>query len=220
MKILTGFASFSLFLTIAAVAFPNCANAATFAEGKKDAGQTLPTAKIVDTSAFGTPLDTITGAISKKADLYQIYLTGGDFSADTNGKADKRALKDTQLFLFDASGKGVFWNDDVEDSLRAQFSISNVAAGIYYLGISGYGYNPVSEDGEIFSEEGGGPTGPGGASPLTGWEYGEDAYGKNRGTYSIALTGATFVPEPSGVLGLLAFAGLGGGAFFKRRRIA
>ncbi|MBC7881561.1 MAG: PEP-CTERM sorting domain-containing protein [Anaerolineae bacterium] len=218
MKFLTHLPSFCLALATAALISPHSAHAATFAEGT-DAGQTLGTAKIVDTSAFGTSLDTITGNIPVglgRADLFQIYLTGGTFSADTN--LTTGTLTDTQLFLFSASGLGVFWDDDAGTGLLSQFSISNVTAGIYYLGISGYNYDPISAGGQIFSGTSGGPTGPGGASPLTGWAF-TTGTTSDSGVYTISLTGATFVPEPSEVMGLLAFAGLGSAAFLKRRRL-
>lgn len=220
MKVYRHLSSLSLALAIAAFSFSHCANAATFSEGLPDAGQTLATAKIVNTSAFGISLDTITGTIgvaAGNADLYQIYLTGGNFSANTNGTNGIFAMTDTQLFLFDANGIGVFWDDDAGTNLLSQFSIANVTAGIYYLGISGYSYDPVSAGGQIFSGASGGPTGSGGASPLTSWAFSSGTT-SNRGTYNIAFTGATFVPEPSEVLGLLVFASLGSGAFLKRRR--
>jgi hypothetical protein len=53
----------------------------------------------------------ITGALQSAADedVYRICLTGGGtFSASTVGSA----LVDPQLFLFDASGRGVYGNDD------------------------------------------------------------------------------------------------------------
>ncbi|MBC7881560.1 MAG: PEP-CTERM sorting domain-containing protein [Anaerolineae bacterium] len=211
-KIFTGLAALTLSLSSA---LPSMA--ATFAEGI-DAGQTLGTAKVADSSAFGTPLDTITGSIAVttgNADLYQIYLTGGTFSANTN--LTTGTLTDTQLFLFNASGIGVVWDDDTGTALLSQFSISNVTAGIYYLGISGYNYDPISAGGQIFGTTPGGPTGVGGASPLTGWAF-TSGTTTGSGPYTISLTGATFVPEPSEVLGLLAFAGLGGAAFMKRRK--
>jgi hypothetical protein len=219
MKFLTHLSSFSLALATAALTFPQYVQAATFAEGA-DAGQTLGAAKIVNTSAFGTSLDTITGNIvvgAGRADLFQIYLTGGTFSANTNLTIGN--LTDTQLFLFSASGLGVFWDDDSGTGLLSQFSISNVTAGIYYLGITGYNYDPISAGGQIFSGTSGGPTGPGGASPLTGWAF-TTGTTSDSGAYTISLTGATFVPEPSGVSGLLAFAGWGAAAFLKRRRLA
>jgi hypothetical protein len=220
MKIATYLPSFSLALVLVALASPHSAYAATFAEGSTDAGQTLDTAKIVNTSPFDTPLNTINGSITAffHADLFQIYLTGGSFSANTNGTTGTGAMTDTQLFLFNASGIGVFWDDDAGTDLMSQFSLSSVPAGIYYLGISGYDYDPVSVGGKIFSSKSGAPAGRGGALPLAGWV--PSSLAANTGNYTISLTGATFVPEPSQTLGLLALAGLGFGTFLRRRRLA
>jgi hypothetical protein len=199
---------FLVFLLVAAITLPSRAKAATFSEGKKDAGQTLATARAVNSYAFGTPLETITGAIRTKlgnADLYQIYIAGNTFSADTRGDVSGHALNDTQLFLFDSSGRGVFANDDESfDSLRSHLSLGELGAGVYYLGISAYGYNPVNKDGSVFDDQGV----PVGLDPLKAWVLTKPRFKTDYGTYSIALTGATFVPEPSGALGLFAFAGL------------
>jgi hypothetical protein len=220
MKTLAFLPIFSLSFAVTTLTFTRSAHAATFAEGPTDAGQTLSTAKIVNTSPFGTSLSTITGSISTflNADLFQIYLTGGSFSVNTNSTTGIGAMSDTQLFLFTASGIGVFWDDDTGTGLLSQFSLSSVPAGVYYLAIAGYNYDPVSLGGKIFGTTSGGPTGPGGASPLTGWAL--SSLASNTGSYTISLTGATFVPEPSETLGLLALAGFGFGTFLKRRRFA
>jgi hypothetical protein len=195
------------------------AAAISFQEPFPDAGETLGTAAVVDTAPFLTPLDEITGKILNPfggADLYLIYLTGTFFSADTNDSSGLFALRDAQLFLFDSQGKGVFWDDDSGKLLQAEFSLTDPTPGLYYLGISGYNYDPVSASGFIFEGSGGGPTGPGGADPLVGWQL---ASGRKAdiGKYTISLTGATFVPEPSGAVGLL-LAGLGGAAMRRRYR--
>lgn len=196
------------------------AQAVTFSEPFPDAGETLSTAAVVDSAPFGTPLDTISGTILNPfggADLYQIFLPGASFSADTNASGGLFSLKDSQLFLFDADGVGVFWNDDSGTGLHSEFTLAAPAAGIYYLGISGYNYDPLSSGGLIFSGSGGGPTGPGGTDPLTGWALtaGDTA---DTGRYEITLAGATFVPEPGSMAGLLVLTGLGYGAAKHRRR--
>lgn len=207
----------ALFLATSAA---GSAQAVTFSEPFPDAGETLSTAAVVGSAPFGTPLDAISGAIlnpSGGADLYQIYLPGASFSADTNASGGLFSLGDSQLFLFDADGVGVFWDDDSGTNLKSAFTLVAPTAGIYYLGISGYNYDPLSTGGRIFSGNGGGPTGPGGADPLTGWALttGDTAA---TGRYAITLTGATFVPEPGSVAGLLVLAGLGCGAAKHRRR--
>ncbi len=209
-------------LTLLVSGTASTAQAATFSEGIfTDAGETLGTATAVDTFAFGTALDAITGFIfpdTGNADLFLIYLTGASFTADTNATGGFFGMNDTQLFLFNASGRGVVADDDSGVNLLSQFTIAAPTPGLYYLGISGYNYDPQSAGGFIFPGGGPvGPTGPGGASPLTNWAFATGTT-SNVGTYAISLTGATFVPEPSSVLGLIALGGLGGGMLLKRRR--
>ncbi len=82
------------------------AQAATFTE-IGDAGETLSAAQVISTGQ--QPLESICGALSGDADLFQTLVTGGwTFLATTVGGAGF----DTQLFLFDSAGMGVYWNDD------------------------------------------------------------------------------------------------------------
>ncbi len=79
---------------------------------------------------------------------------------------------------FDATGRGVYANDDFfgefgfQSNLPAGDALTPSAGGVYYLAISGYANRPVSQGGDIF---GGGsfpilaPDGPGGGFPVTGW---------------------------------------------------
>jgi PEP-CTERM motif-containing protein len=50
---------------------------------------------------------------------------------------------------------------------------ANLEPGLYFLAISGFDRDPVSGDHPIFPRQTGpfvfGPTGPGGANPITGW---------------------------------------------------
>lgn len=169
-----------------------------------DAGDTLGTATAANTQPAGTLLASISGLISEEdADLYQIFLTGRQiFSATT----ENGASFDTQLFLFDANGFGVEANDDTDNSsyqsTLPEGNLSPTTSGIYYLGISGNNYDPVSEGGLIFSDSliaVAGPTGPGGASPLS--SFASDGFPTDSGEYTISLTGAQFVdatPVPFG----------------------
>lgn len=139
-------------------------------------------------------LNRISGAITSgtDADMYQICLTGaGTFSADTSVAGS--ATFDTQLFLFDSSGDGVYANDDSGGlhSLLPAGGLSPAGAGTYYLAISAFDNDPVSGLGEIFPDTFNavvGPTGPGGALSITGW----NGAGFTVGAYDIALTGAEF----------------------------
>jgi Ca2+-binding RTX toxin-like protein len=165
-----------------------------------DAGDLPATAQVA--TGLG-PVDTITGTISSSsdADMYRIGITGGGtFSATTVGTPG--TLSDTQLFLFDASGFGVEANDDcpgtgsVRSCLPAG-GLSPSAGGIYYLAISSFDRDPVSPGGLIFPSfpfDGVfGPTGPGGGQAISGWSGSGGS-----GTYTIQLTGATFITMGSG----------------------
>lgn len=189
-----------------------------------DAGETLNTAQPV-ISSDSSLLKSITGTLNGDADLFQISLTGGQtFSATTVGGADF----DTQLFLFGSAGKGVYGNDN--ESYTPGFNQSTLPiggfspaeSGIYYLGISGFDYDPVGSKGEIFPDfpdvafnQVVGSTGFGGESPLSGFN---GAILDKGGNYTIALTGAKPVPEPSSFLGTLALAAWGGYYLLKHKK--
>jgi hypothetical protein len=134
--------------------------------------------------------------------MYCINLTGsGTFSATTVGLAGF----DTQLFLFDSPGLGVYANDDdvaFQSTLPAGHALTPTTAGLCYLAISGFDLDPVSAGGQIFPNTFTGvhgPTGLGGGSAISGWT-GTGVFGD----YIIALTGAEFVPvavpEPATLL--------------------
>ena len=162
-----------------------------------DAGDLPATAQ--DVTGTG-PLDSISGTIEPASDkdVYRICLTGGQtFSATTVGGA----TIDTQLFLFDSAGLGVYANDDTQDgvlqSTLPSGGLSPSEPGVYYLAISTWNYDPVSSEGLIFPDEPitavVGPTGPGGGVPISGWQ-GDPG---DPGPYTITLTGATFCPAPT-----------------------
>ena len=166
-----------------------------------DAGETIATAQIISSESSGVSLDSIFGTIAEPGDVdtYQIFVTGdGTFSASTvNG-----TTIDTQLFLFDDAGFGVYGNDDAavcggcfQSELPAGDALTPTSPGIYYLAISEFGVEPVSDGGNIFPdafdtsppgfENVEGPTGAGGTSPLTGF----DGVGFDSGDYTVSLTG-------------------------------
>ncbi|MGH9628255.1 MAG: hypothetical protein ACRD7E_07945, partial [Bryobacteraceae bacterium] len=115
--------------------------------------------------------------------------------------------------LFDSAGLGVYANDDdpgspPQSGLPAFVSLTPSASGTYYLAIAGASFNPVSSGGRIFPEIDFSevvstdllpPAGPGGGAPLAGWISASNQIG----AYSIDLTGARFIPEPSYALVLL-----------------
>lgn len=193
-----------------------------------DAGELTATAQTV--SGAGQ-LDAVRGSLAGPvrpgdlADLFVIHLTAGIvFSATTTASSLAFNNFDTTLYLFDMAGTGLFASDDDVDVGGSQSTISGftpLLSGLYYLGISGTGYNPLSAGGQIFpSLLGGtqfGPTGPGGGDALSGWSSTSNEFG----AYEIRLSGAeavTSVPEPSGAL--LAGLALGAAALGRRRRCA
>lgn len=177
-----------------------------------------------DIVTYGTgPLDTIIGSFgttstastTSNPDLYRIMITGTSlFSATTIGF--DTTIYDTQLFLFDFSGRGVYANDDTSDIFKNATlnPINPLAPGLYYLAVAPYGaiprFNPTGTAStsafDIFPNTFDDTTGDvgftglktpnSGAGPLTSWSLsGADV---ETGTYSIALTGATYaVPEAS-----------------------
>ncbi|MGC1306030.1 MAG: hypothetical protein WA885_02285 [Phormidesmis sp.] len=206
------------------------AQAISFTESG-DAGESLTDAISV-TADQPTPLDSISGVLSGDADLFKIFLTGGQtFSATTLSSTTAEipvnqaigipieVVIDPKIFLFDALGNGVYANDDAFGSTQSTLlsgpsGFSPPEPGNYFLGISGSGYEAFSANGQIFPTEPfdqqAGPTGPGGGAPLT--EFAGDrtlSFGK----YTLSLTGAqtvatanspVSVPDPSMTLSLLA----------------
>ncbi|MBE9002072.1 filamentous hemagglutinin N-terminal domain-containing protein [Nostoc sp. LEGE 12447] len=155
-----------------------------------DAGQLLDTAQSVNSPNSGATYNAISGNLDNEndVDLYQLFLPGGQaFTASTVGGTDV----DTQLFLFDSNGLGLFTNDDSvgrQSTIPLQpFSFTPGISGIYYLGISSYDNKPRSSQGNIF------PAwteliAPGRGLPLRGWDANS---GTDNGTYTIA-----FNPQP------------------------
>jgi hypothetical protein len=141
------------------------------------------------------------------SDVYRVCLTdGASFSASTvDGRFPPNL--DTQLFLFDAQGYGVYANDDAAAGIRgsklpAQHRFSPTTGGEYYLAVSQYNRDPQSSQGEIFQDNfmrSQFPDGVvyangfGGAETLSGWN-GRAPGGL--GTYRIALTGTRACVPP------------------------
>jgi hypothetical protein len=190
-----------------------------------DAGELPGTAQVV----FGLPsLEGIRGMLetANDVDMFAIRIVDpATFSATTVGTPGM--VMDTQLFLFDATGRGVYANDDASTATsRSTLPAGNPngpqVPGLYYLAISSFDRVPVSSPTNDLIFPGFprtgvfGPTGPGGADPVTAWRGG----GTEAGTYTILLTGsAAFFPEPSSLL-LFGLGLAGAGAWYRRRRAA
>ncbi len=148
-------------------------------------------------------------------DLFEILIDGSSpFSATTFGQPSN--IYNPQLFLFDATGAGVYSNDDASvDTTSALIAPTTAPTpGLYYLGIATAGVVPRSGTGAGFDifpntvDDTSGNVGftglngpkPGATGPLTNWFLsGSDV---DTGYYGIALTGASYaapaaVPEAS-----------------------
>jgi hypothetical protein len=116
-----------------------------------DAGDLRVTANDMGGSAVTTIWGTFTDATD--ADVYRLCLSdGASFSATTVGAT----TLDTQMFLFDSQGYGIYANDDWNglrgSMLPAQHRFSPRAGGEYFLAISSYNRDPQSSQGEIFQD--------------------------------------------------------------------
>ncbi|MEO6824443.1 MAG: DVUA0089 family protein [Nitrosospira sp.] len=207
--------------------------ATTFTE-LGDAGNLPGTAQITGGVGFLTEIDgTLTPGNGDGQDMYLIHIDGGGtFSATTLGGVGF----DSELFLFDANGKGVYANDDVSgdfapSTLPAGDSLTPIIAGDYYLAITQCCSVPISSDGQIFTIAGphhrvvSGPTGAGGDSPVTGYSGTFVQTPAVGGPYQIFLMGthpflrsgdASVVPEPHTLA--LMLAGLGMMSLLARHR--
>ncbi|MDY6921854.1 MAG: DVUA0089 family protein [Pseudomonadota bacterium] len=148
----------------------------------EDAGETLASAAVLPAGV--TLIQGVAGY--GEIDLYRLRLEAdGPFTAYTVAPGG-----DTQLFLFDADGYGIIADEDSGDGYNASLQLDYLPAGEYYLGISGYNYDPLSTEGPIFSDGCCGalsPVGPGGQRPLvnwSGWTYPSET---PAGRYSIFL---------------------------------
>lgn len=170
-------------------------------------------------------------------DLFEIRIDGSTpFSATTIGQVSN--IFDTQLFLFDAAGKGVYANDNASDFTTKSLldPTTTPAPGLYFLGIATYGAVPRSGSGATFdifdnpiddtsgSVSFTGLKGPksGATGPLTNWFL--SGANVETGYYSIALTGASYasapVPEASTTVSFGLLLALGGLVIAAKRKKA
>jgi hypothetical protein len=152
-----------------------------------DAGQSL-----TDAQAVGAGVDVIHGTVGlNTADLFSFRWGGGAFTVDTFG-----SIADTQLFLFNAAGQGVWANDQAGGTNASQIIDPSLAAGQYFIGISVFDYDPFSSAGAMFpSAPFNGQFGPLNAAPLDHWAT-FSGHGSGGGDYVINFSAPTAVPEP------------------------
>jgi hypothetical protein len=202
-------------LMLAALAVSSAAMAQSWAEAG-DAGNLPGTAQV--TMGVGD-LMTITGNHdANDIDMFAIMVTNPAlFFATTEGVTSF----DTQLFLFDSTGRGVTYNDDSPGGTTLQSTITGVfvtGPGLYYLAVGQYNADPSSATGLIwnntpFNTERA-PDGPGAADPVISWSAG----GTTVSPYQIDLRGAGYatVPEPGTFVAI--GIGLAGLALARRRK--
>lgn len=207
--------AFRLITLMSVVGMAVAAAADTITEAG-DAGDMPATAQTGGAGAITLITGTLGGF--DDADMYAIYIFDVNaFSANTDHAGT--AVFDTQLFLFTSTGLGVFANDDIANggnaynprsTLTTNGTYKPAAPGLYYLAISGWDRDPHSAGGPIFTDDTNytgvvGPTGAGGASPISGWDGNGNLNG-GVGAYAIMLTGAQAVPEPGTALLMFATA--------------
>jgi hypothetical protein len=135
--------------------------------------------------------------------MYKICVTGGrTFSATTLGTG---TAFDTQLFLFDSAGRGVYANDDTDNppftfqsdlppgtAEGSDTGSSPDAPGVYFLAISEFDTDPRARNGNLIFpsqpfDRVHAPNRP--SAVIDGWR----GAGGSGGSYSIVLTGARFL---------------------------
>ena len=88
--------------------------------------------------------------------MYRVCLTdGASFSASATSVGSPPL--DTQMFLMDANGLGVYSNDDAAIGVRGSrlpndHRFSPTGPGVYFLALSSFNNDPQSDAGEIFPD--------------------------------------------------------------------
>jgi PEP-CTERM motif len=203
----------------------NAASAVTYTEGS-DAGQTPGTAS--GTPPGGLPLTAIFGSISgvNDADVFLINIVNpAAFLAST---VNMGTGLDTALFLFDVNGHAVYTNDDangmsLQSTLPSGNAFGPLTAGLYYIGISLSGNEPVDFANQLVFAMGLSTDVRGPANNVNGsWvNFDNNASFAENGSYEIDLAGvqSAAIPEPS--TWVLLLTGLGCAAVISvRRRLA
>lgn len=165
-------------------------------EEQGDAGELPETAQATPSGALTAIRGTLGAA---DTDVYAIYITDpAAFSASTLAPQGVcipgQATFDTQLFLFDANGRGVVHNDDTGGGVLSRIDNSTgciPGPGLYYLAITRFNRDPIGcEDERIWNDTPYGaircPDGPEANSRVKSW-VGEPSAG---GSYIIFLSGA------------------------------
>jgi hypothetical protein len=162
-----------------------------------DAGELPASAQMLNAG----PVSSIQGTLGTgDRDMFIFNTAGGTFSATV--VAPISADGDSQLFLFDSTGRGIFANDDYLVLSGPSRITADLAAGQYFLAISSFDDDPIN--GPLFTDlifptfpadelMQVGPFVPGGP-PISGWnDLGGDGF-----SYTINLTNAFGAPPTGG----------------------
>lgn len=175
-------------LAVTALMWAALVGAGQAATENGDAGELPATAQDLGAEPA---LDSVAGTLDgpDDRDVYRACLAGGgSFSASTVGGTEI----DTQLFLLDQDGRGVYANDDApgvlgQSALPAGDPLTPAVAGAYYLALSRYNQDPVGELGDPLFADVVDTVGPLSGDPIAAWTAGREG---TFGAYTIALTGA------------------------------
>ncbi|MFN7162030.1 MAG: DVUA0089 family protein [Fimbriimonadales bacterium] len=195
-----------IFWTVATLcALWTLATAQNIYQEQDDAGDLPETAQATGADTT-TPLNAIRGTLgANDVDMYVIYISDpANFSATT---VNNETTFDTQLWLFDAEGKGVVFNDDAAGDASRRSRIDNSTncltgrqAGIYYIAVSRYNRDAIGCNDQLLwnnfpSNTVRCPDGPESGSRVAGW-VGATA---TAGNYEITLTGASTAPAQTDI---------------------
>jgi hypothetical protein len=196
-----------------------------------NAGELLGTAQITNLSAFAQPQVNIVGSLADSftgqpdlADVYRVFLTAGTYNATTVGLTSTDGTGDpfdSQLFLFDGSGKALFSNDNapISGAVESSLDFSVGTSGVYYLAISLYDYDPVNANALFLFPDTDSLLNPTQTSASSLADLALSSFALNQtepliggfgtASYTIRLTAAEAVPEPASTAGLLFLGGFG-----------
>jgi hypothetical protein len=166
-----GHRSFALAIALLVLAIAPVAHSQVWNE-VGDAGDLVSSAQV---TAGSGGLTTINGILASPTDvdLYCIHLSAVPPSGQPLVSLQCVALMGPNVWLFDATGLGVFTNATCALGNKTILAPNvSLAPGTYYLAVSYYGLDPFSAAGAIwlpalFGQRA--PDGPGGAGSLTAW---------------------------------------------------
>lgn len=175
------------------------------------------------TDIIGALNDSTTGA-----DMYEIMISSPTtFSATVTGNGNN-PIKNSSLYLFDASGDGEFGNDNISganalSAIPAGTTVS-LPAGLYFILVTTSGNMPAHGATNLFGDLTNTTTITAAISALKVNGYNTSATTPNPADsgkgYDIVLTGASFAEAPEPATVALIGSGLLALGFWKRSRVS